>query len=86
MDDEVTCRKPQRLPGSRLLGPAVCLSDGAWAEHVEPGKDISPDGRNYVLAATDFEKKNSTNPPTCVPQSTGSATTAMAGLTRVVCF
>jgi hypothetical protein len=29
MDDEVTCRKPQRLPGSRLLGPAVCLSSGA---------------------------------------------------------
>ena len=46
MDDEVSCRKPQRLPGSRLLGPAVCLSAGAWAELVEQGKDISPDGRN----------------------------------------
>jgi beta-lactamase regulating signal transducer with metallopeptidase domain len=86
LEEETVCRKPQPLPGSRLLGPSVCLKASEWAELAAQGKDVSPNGRVYVVSASAFERKNSLNPPSCVPQGTGGATTAMGGLARAVCF
>ena len=40
----ITCRAPQQLPDSHLLGPEVCRRNGVWAELRREGKDVSPDG------------------------------------------
>jgi len=42
--DAVTCRAPQAMPGSRLPGPQVCKTNGAWAQLRADGKEIGPDG------------------------------------------
>jgi hypothetical protein len=49
--DGVTCRVPQRLPGSRLPGPQVCQTNRVWAELRAKREDISPDGRMIVSLA-----------------------------------
>ena len=61
--DAVTCRAPQVLPGSRLPGPQVCKTNGAWAQLRADGKDVSPDGT--IVAAR--------NPPTTAGGCTKSA-------------
>jgi len=42
--DTVTCRAPQALPSSRLLGPQLCKTNRVWAQLRADGKDVSPDG------------------------------------------
>lgn len=49
--DAVTCRVPQRLPGSRLPGPQVCQTNRVWAALRAKREDISPDGRMIVSLA-----------------------------------
>jgi beta-lactamase regulating signal transducer with metallopeptidase domain len=44
----VICRRPQTLPGSRLPGPKVCLTNRAWAVLKARGLDIAPDGSTIV--------------------------------------
>lgn len=44
----ITCRAPQRLADSQLLGPQVCKRNGVWAALRRAGKDIGPDGRTVV--------------------------------------
>ena len=86
VDDTVTCRKGEPLPGSRLRGPSVCLTASQWAELAAQGKDVSPSGRGYVVSAAAFEKNNTIRPPSCIPTGSGSATTAFQGLARAICF
>lgn len=76
--NEVVCRKPQRLLGSRLKGPSVCLTAGEWESLRAQGQDIGPDGHSVI--ATNYEKARDYNPPyTCQRMSFGSIT-AMRGL------
>ena len=57
--DEVFCRKPQRVPGSRLLGPSVCLKVGEWEALRAEGRDITPDGRATMIVAAPVVEKRS---------------------------
>lgn len=61
--DDIVCRKPQQIPGSRLLAPPVCKSNAEWAQICKDGNDLSPDGRQIVQS----EKARSLNPITCLP-------------------
>ena len=42
--DKFTCRPPQHLPDSRLLGPEVCKRNGEWARYRRDGMDVAADG------------------------------------------
>ena len=57
----VTCRKPQQIPGRRLMAPPVCLINADWAKLRRDGQDISPDGSQVVAS----EKARSLNPQAC---------------------
>ncbi|HKX63765.1 MAG TPA: M56 family metallopeptidase [Rhizomicrobium sp.] len=50
--DAITCRAPQALPGSRLLGPRVCKNNRVWAQLWADGKEVSEDGTRVVVART----------------------------------
>lgn len=78
--DDVVCRKPQRLLGSRLLGPSVCLKASEWETLRAQGQDIGPDG--HSLIATNYDKARLFDPPyTCQRMSSGSIAS-----TRGICF
>lgn len=42
--DQMTCRPPQHLQDSRLLGPEVCKRNSEWARYRRDGMDVAPDG------------------------------------------
>ena len=43
--DDITCRAPQLIPGSRnRRGPKVCKSNAVWAQYREDGMTVSEDG------------------------------------------
>lgn len=86
LEDETVCRKPQPLPGSRLKGPAVCLTTSQWAELASQGRDIGPDGRNIVASAVAYEKTATLSPQSCIRTGGGSATTGMNSMVRLECF
>jgi hypothetical protein len=44
----ITCRPPQTLPQSRLLGPEVCKKNEVWAQYRKDGMEVSPDGKHDV--------------------------------------
>jgi len=70
----ITCRAPQTLPGSRLLGPEVCKTNGMWAQYRKDGMDVAADGIHDVPA----EKWRTINPQACHPATMGgSGTSAM---------
>ena len=70
----ITCRRPQTLPGSRLLGPEVCKTNAVWAQYRKDGMDVAADGIHDVPA----EKWRTINPPACHPATMGgSGTSAM---------
>ncbi len=46
--DATTCRPPQPLPSSRMLGPQVCKTNSQWALLRKNGQDISPDGSEII--------------------------------------
>ena len=46
--DAITCREPQPIPGSRLLGPQVCRTGRQWADLRARHQDIGPDGRTII--------------------------------------
>ena len=85
LEDETVCREPQPLPGSRLKGPAVCLTSSQWAELASQGRDIGPDGRSIVLSANSFEKRASLNPAACLRAVNNGATNGMV-LPLIRCF
>lgn len=49
--DATTCRPPQSIPNSRLLGPRVCKLNSQWALLRKNGQDISADGQDIVSDA-----------------------------------
>ncbi len=70
----ITCRRPQALPGSRLLGPEVCKTNALWAQYRKDGMDVAADGVHDVPA----EKWRTVNPQACHPATMGgSGTSAM---------
>lgn len=46
--DELVCRAPQQLEGSRLLGPRVCLPRQEWDRLKAKGLQLSSDGRTVT--------------------------------------
>ena len=46
--DATTCRPPQPLPASRMLGPEVCKTNSQWALLRKNSQDISPDGSQII--------------------------------------
>jgi BlaR1 peptidase M56 len=46
--DNVTCRLPEALPGSRLPGPRVCQTNRQWAMLRARHEDIGPDGETII--------------------------------------
>ena len=71
----ITCRRPQELPGKRVLGPEVCRPNADWAQFAKDGMTVSPDGRELVPG----EKYRSLHPGACGPTA-GSAPTSSAGM------
>ncbi len=70
----ITCRPPQTLPGSRLMGPEVCKTNAVWAQYRKDGMDVAADGVHDVPS----EKWRTTNPQACHPATAGgSGTMAM---------
>jgi beta-lactamase regulating signal transducer with metallopeptidase domain len=81
--DAVVCRKPQRLAGSRLSGPAVCLQASQWARLHAGGQDIGADGRSLIN--TDYEKEKTLLGSSCpAPMNVGASTGWHGGSTD--CF
>ncbi len=71
----ITCRRPQALPGQRVLGPEVCRTNADWAQFAKDGMTVSPDGRELVPG----EKYRSLHPGACGPTS-GSAPASSAAM------
>jgi hypothetical protein len=59
--DAISCRKPQILPDSRLLGPEICKRNRDWAKLYKEGRNISSDGTRILEA----EKARTYNPVKC---------------------
>ncbi|HSS13782.1 MAG TPA: M56 family metallopeptidase [Rhizomicrobium sp.] len=55
--DDIKCRHPEALPGSRVLGPTICEPESVWTAFRAKGLDVAPDGSIY--ARSDYEKANS---------------------------
>src|SRR5882757_6585366 len=72
--DLLTCRPPQTLPSSRLLGPEVCKLNSQWALLRKNGQDISADGAQIIPDP----KSNTVAPMNCT-QAGGGATSAGGG-------
>jgi hypothetical protein len=60
--DAISCRAPQQLGGSRLMGPEICKRNREWAKLAKNGQNISPDGATIVMS----EKQRTYNPQACV--------------------
>jgi hypothetical protein len=70
----ISCRPPQIIPGSRLLGPEVCKTNAVWAQYRKDGMEVAADGIHDVPS----EKMRSINPQACHPATMGgSGTSAM---------
>ena len=79
--DEIVCRKPQQMPGSRLLAPPVCKSNGEWAQIRKNGNDVSPDGRSITAS----EKERILNPVVCTGATPLGANNAFSHDTNPNC-
>ena len=76
--DAISCRAPQPLTDSRLMGPEICKHNRDWAKLYKDGFNISPDGTHPVPA----EKWLSFHPQTCQSHHMQS----IAGLPVVVTY
>ncbi len=79
----ITCRPPQTLPASRLLGPEVCRTNAVWAQYNKDGLDVTADGKH--LAAS--EKRRSITMQRChTPLFGGGGTSnAMSTTVGIIC-
>jgi hypothetical protein len=75
----ITCRRPQVLPGQRLMGPEVCKTNAVWARYRKDGMDVAADG----IHDEPSEKWRSTNPQACHPATMGSSNTTGAMQTNI---
>lgn len=57
----ISCRIPQQLASSRLMGPEICKHNRDWAKLYKDGQSISPDGTKVV----DAEKARTFRPQAC---------------------
>lgn len=80
----ITCRSPQKLPDSRLLGPEICKTNAEWLQYRKDGMDISADGKTDVPS----EKWRSLNTTGCRTNPAGGSGTTNFGYTNLspVCF
>ena len=46
--NQVTCRVPQFLPGTRLRGPEICKPNRVWAQMAANKEVLSPDGESVA--------------------------------------
>jgi beta-lactamase regulating signal transducer with metallopeptidase domain len=83
--DTQVCRRPQQLPGSRFLGPRVCLQQSEWQALADQGKDVAPDGRTLIDLAA-FERDRSLNAPSCRQTLMGTGASTATTTTFVSCF
>jgi ElaB/YqjD/DUF883 family membrane-anchored ribosome-binding protein len=60
--DAISCRAPQQLTDSRLMGPEVCKHNRDWARISKAGMNLSPDGTQIVKGERDI----TFNPQACV--------------------
>jgi hypothetical protein len=63
--DAISCRMPQQLPDSRLMGPEICKQNRVWAKLYKNGQNISADGSQI----RDAEKQRTFNPQICITHS-----------------
>ena len=79
----ITCRKPQPLPGKRIMGPEVCKLNAVWARYKRDGMDVAADGVHDVRS----ERWRSVSPQPCRPATMGGSGTsgAMATNFSVIC-
>jgi hypothetical protein len=74
----ISCRSPQTLTDSRLMGPEICKHNSDWARLYKEGWNISSDGSHLVPS----EKWLTLHPQTCI---THNVVTSM-GLAEVNTF
>jgi hypothetical protein len=74
----ITCRPPQRLTESRMMGPEVCKTNAVWAQYAKDGMEVAADGIQDVPS----EKFRSTNPRVCRPATMGGGGTSAAMTTN----
>jgi hypothetical protein len=60
--DAISCRAPQQLTDSRLMGPEICKHNRDWASIFKRGLNISPDGTSLVQGG----KQLSYQPQACI--------------------
>lgn len=72
--DATTCRTPQPLPSSRMVGPKVCKTNSQWKLLRKNGQDISADGTQIIA-----DPKSGGSSVTCA-SSGGGATNGGAGM------
>jgi hypothetical protein len=72
--DAISCRIPQQLAGSRLMGPEICKRNRDWAKLYKDGESLSPGGTKVL----ESEKARTFNPLTCVTRG------AMNGLPAIL--
>lgn len=68
----ITCRRPQTLPGKRLLGPEVCRTNAQWAQYSKDGMVLAADGVHFQPS----EKMRTLNPQACHAATMGGGGTA----------
>ena len=76
--DAITCRPPQHLLSSRLMGPEVCKTNAVWAQYAKDGMEVAADGVHDVPS----EKFRSLNPRNCRPATMGGSGTSNAMTTN----
>jgi hypothetical protein len=72
--DAISCRAPQPLTDSRLMGPEICKHNRDWAKLYKDGWNISADGSKLVPA----EKWLTLHPQNCVSQQVPGSTSLLA--------
>lgn len=79
----IACRAPQKLVGSRMMGPEVCKPNAVWAQYRKDGMDVSADGLHDVPS----EKHRSLNPRACrsISSAGGGASTGMTTNFTMLC-
>jgi hypothetical protein len=70
--EDMQCRRPQQLPGSRLPGPMICKPKNEWAALQTRKLDVAPDGRIYN--ATEYQTARALEGRACSSLPTGAST------------
>jgi hypothetical protein len=74
--DQLTCRPPQQLQDSRLMGPEVCKRNYEWARYRRDRMDVAPDGIHDIPLRPS---------QSCQPTQLGGNSTATAGNVGIAC-